>query len=87
MSETPRYLEKAKETYAYHRKMLLSTDKWNTTKTAKALRRSIGSISEDLMIARACRTYEKELMKIKYACDALEWLREKAREEEIEEIE
>ena len=86
MNELPKFLEKAKETYAFHRSKLLSNDKWSTTQTAKCLRRSIGSISEDLLIARASRDFEVELSKMKYAYEALEWIREKAKEREREEV-
>lgn len=83
----PKFLEKAKETYKFHRSKLLSNDKWTTVQTAKALRKSIGSISEDLMIARACKEYDKELNKFDYAYEALDFIRMKAREEKVEEME
>lgn len=88
MSEAqPKFLIRAKETYKFHRSKLLSEDKWNTTKTAKVLRRSIGSVSEDLMIARWCRSHEKQLEKFKYAQEAIEWIRDKQEEIEKQEIE
>lgn len=87
MSESqPKFLTKAKETYSFHRSKLLSNDKWNTTSTAKALRRSIGSISEDLLIARWCKTHEKQIEKFKYGYEAIEWIKEKQKEQEKEEI-
>lgn len=87
MSKPPKFLEKAKETYAYHRSKLLSNDGWTISQTAKSLRRSLGSISEDLLIARWCRTHEKQLEKLKYAYEALEFIREKQKEQELEKIE
>jgi len=86
MNEFPKFLEKAKETYAFHRSKLLSNDKWSTTQTAKCLRRSIGSISEDCIIARACREYEEEIKKFKYSYQALEFIREKKKELELADI-
>lgn len=86
MSEQPKFLLRAKETYSYHRSKLLSNDDWTTAQTAKSLRRSIGSISEDLIIARACRNNEKMIEKFRYAKDALEYIREKKEEQEKEEI-
>jgi hypothetical protein len=83
----PRFITKAKETYRYHREKLMSNDKWNVSMTAKALRRSIGSISEDLLIARWCRTHEVQLEKFKYCHQALEWIREKQKEQNLSEIE
>jgi hypothetical protein len=87
MSEQPKWIEKAKETYRYHRSKLLSNDKWTVGQTAKSLRRSLGSISEDLLIARWCRTHEKQIEKFKYAYEALEFIREKQKEQDIAEIE
>ena len=86
MSEQPKYLDKARETYKFHRSKLLSDNKWTTVKTAKALRRSIGSISEDLMIARWLKTHEKQLEKMKYAYEALEFIREKQKEQDLDEL-
>lgn len=86
MSEQPKYIEKARETYKFHRSKLLSNDKWTTVQTAKALRRSIGSISEDLLIARWLKTHEKQLEKFKYAYEALEWIREKIKEQDLSEL-
>lgn len=87
MSEQPKFIEKAKETYKFHRSKLLANDRWTTVQTAKSLRRSIGSISEDLLIARWCKTHEKELEKLKYAYEALELIREKQKAQETIEIE
>lgn len=86
MSDTPKFIEKARETYKFHRSKLLSNDNWNTSKTAKALRRSIGSISEDLMIARWLKTHEKQIEKFSYAYEALEYIREKQKEQELAEL-
>ena len=83
----PKFIKKAKETYSYHRSKLLEDDKWTTIKTAKALRRSIGSISEDLLIARWCRSHENQLEKFLFTYEALDWIREKIAEQKKEEIE
>ena len=83
----PKFLEKAKETYRFHRAKLLSNDKWTISQTAKALRRSIGSISEDLLIARAVKLYEKELNRFDYAYEAIKFIKNKQKESEVAEIE
>jgi hypothetical protein len=83
----PKFIKKAKETYAYHRDKLMSNDKWTTVMTAKLLRRSLGSVSEDLLIARWCRTHEKQLEGFLFTYEALDWIREKQKEKEKEEIE
>ena len=86
MSEQPKFIEKARETYKFHRSKRISNEKWTTVQTAKALRRSIGSISEDLLIARWLKTHEKQLEKFKYAYEALEFIREKQKEQDLDEI-
>jgi hypothetical protein len=75
MTEQPKWLERAKETYKFHRSKLVSHDKWNLTATAKLLRRSIGSISEDLMIVRFCRHSEKKIERFEHRIQALEFIR------------
>jgi len=84
---SPKWIEKAKETYKFHRSKLLSEDKWTAAMTAKSLRRSLGGVSEDLLICRWCKTHEKQLEKFKYAYEALEFIREKQRELDLDEIE
>lgn len=87
MSEQPKWIEKARETYKYHRSKLLSNDDHTVAKTAKYLRRSFGSVAEDLLIARWLRTHEKQLEKFKYAYQALEFIRDKKKEQDLDEIE
>lgn len=87
MSKQPKFIEKAKETYRFHRSKLELSDDWNLTKTAKALRRSLGSISESLLIARWCRTHENQLEKFEYAYQAIEFIRAKQKEQNLTEIE
>ncbi len=86
MNEQPKYLEKAKKTYEYHRSKLLFNDRWTTVETAKSLKRSIGSVSEDLLIARWSKTHELQLEKFKYGYEALEYIREKQKEQDTTEI-
>jgi len=81
-----KWIERAKETYRFHREKLLVNPKWTTVQTSKSLRRSLGSISEDLLIARWSRTHEVQLEKFKYGYQALEWIREKQKEQEREDI-
>lgn len=87
MSEQPKWLEKAKETYKYHRSKMLLDDNHNITKTAKYLRRSFGSVAEDLMIAKWLRTHEKQMEKFEHAYQVLEFIREKKKEQDLDEIE
>jgi hypothetical protein len=87
MSEQPKWLVRAKETYKFHRSRLISTDDWTVAKTARTLRRSLGSVSEDLLIARWCKTHEKVLEEFLYSYEALKFIRKKQKELEIAEIE
>jgi hypothetical protein len=87
MNEQPKWLARAKETYKFHRSRLISTDDWTLEKTAKALRRSIGPISEDLLIARWCKTHEKQIENFTYAYEAIEFIKGKKREQDLTEIE
>lgn len=84
--EQPKWLEKAKETYRFHRSKLLSNDKWILSQTARALRRSLGSVSEDLMIVRWNRDYEEQLKKFDYAYEALAFIKKKQKEQNMEKI-
>lgn len=86
MNNEPRWMTKAKETYNYHRGKLLANEKWTASQTAKLLRRSIGSINEDLQIARACKEHEEKLKRFDYAYQAINWIRERKQKEDLEVI-
>lgn len=86
MNEQPKWLQKAKETYKFHRSKLLKEERWTINQTAKVLRRSLGSICEDLLIAKWLKTDEEKLEKFTYAYEALEFIRKKQRESELDEI-
>jgi hypothetical protein len=80
MSEQPKWIERAKETYKFHRSKVISDDSWTIAKTAKALKRSSGSISEDVLIVRWLETHEKQLEKFPFAYEALEFIRKRRKE-------
>lgn len=82
-----KWLEKAKETHKFHLSKLQSHDKWRVQDTAKSLRRSLGGISEDLLIVRWLKTHEKQLERFNYGYEALEFIHKKKREQELEEVE
>lgn len=81
MAKTPTpkigWLDRAKQTAAFHVKHLKDDTEWQVRDTAKALNRSIGSISEDILIAQWCKTHESQLKELKYAHEALSFIREK----------
>lgn len=81
-----KFLTKAKETYRFHREKLLSHDRWTIPMTAHALRRSQGSICEDLLIAKWSKSHEREMDRFDYAYEALKFIREKQKEEDVDEI-
>lgn len=84
----PTWIERAKATHRFHAdKVKGSEKKWRVKDTAKLLRRSVGSISEDLLIARWCRTHEKELEQLENAYDALAFIRKKILEQNVDHIE
>jgi hypothetical protein len=81
----PDWLKKARETAEYHRRqrLLNGTKKWTLSQTAKTLRRSVGSISEDLLITRESKVYDLEKFECQY--EALDFIRLKKKERELEE--
>ncbi len=70
------WLEKAEEVFRFHRSKLLAHEKWMVLDTANALERSIGSVSEDLKIARWYRTHKEKIESFEYAKEALKWIKE-----------
>jgi hypothetical protein len=66
--------------------MLVSHDKWLVTQTARSLRRSLGGINEDLLIARWLKTNREFIEKFEYAYQALAFIRRKKKEEAWEDI-
>ena len=86
MKQPPEWIEKAKETYRFHRSKLLSNSSWRTKDTAKVLRRAVGSVSEDLLIARWLKTHETQIEKFEYIYEALEFIREKKEEQKLREL-
>lgn len=77
------WIEKALETFKFHRSRLQTHDKWTVEQTANSLDRSLGTVSEDLMIARWLRTHREELEKFDYAKDALKFIRAEEKKRKI----
>ena len=77
------WLTQALYTAEFHRSQKLThKTKWTITMTAKALHRSIGSIGEDLMIAKASKVYDLEQFEFQY--EALNFIRMRKKEQELE---
>lgn len=78
------WLDRAKETFRFHVRKKKENNKWRLQDTAKALNRSLGGICEDLKIATWYKTHACRLEKFDYAKDALEWIRSKEDEIDID---
>jgi hypothetical protein len=81
------WINRAKETYNFHRHMKASGSDWTLAHTSKSLKRSVGSVSEDLLICRWLVTHERQISDFEYARDAIKFIRKKRRELELREIE
>lgn len=83
MPEEPQWMTKAKETYQFHREKRLSSNKWTIELTARILSRSLGSVSEDIMIAKWCKVRGDQLIQFHNAYEAIAFIRQQKKEEEI----
>lgn len=79
----PTWIERAVEIRSFHIQCCLDDEKWTIAKTAQALNRSIGSISQDLLIASFLKTHEKQLRRCSSLRDALAYVRQIQREMEL----
>lgn len=59
---------------------------WTIQKTASALNRSIGSVSQDILLASWSRSHEKVLRRCSSMRDALAFVKLKERESKMKEI-
>lgn len=81
------WIDKCVDIYNFHITQLKEERNWTVEKTAAALNRSIGSVSQDLTIATWLRTHEKQIRKFTCAKDALEFIKNKKREMKVRELE
>lgn len=81
------WIERAADIHRFHIQQLRDEPDWTIEKTAKALNRSIGSVSQDLLIARWLKTHEKQLKRCQSMRDALAFVRSKNKEMRLDEIE
>lgn len=79
--------ERAQATARYHANRMKANPSHTLTDTANELRRSLGSISEDILIAAWLITHERHLKEFKYAKDALAFIREKKKRMMVEAFE
>ena len=74
------WLDRAVQVHNYHVSQMRDESGWTLEKTALALNRSTGSISQDMLIASWVKTHEKQLRRFRSMKDALSFIRNKKRE-------
>jgi hypothetical protein len=79
----PTWIERAIQIKAWHVQQCRDDENWTIAKTANALNRSIGSISQDLLIASWLKTHEKQIRRCSSLRDALAYVRSMQREMEL----
>lgn len=77
------WLDRAKEINRFHLQQCRDEKSWTVRQTALALNRSIGSVSQDLLIAQWCKTHEKQLLRCSSMKDALGFIRLKQNEQKF----
>ena len=80
------WIAKCIDIHNFHVAQLRNEQSWTIEKTAKILCRSIGSVSQDLLLASWLKTHEKQLRRFRSAKDALEFIRAKRKEMKIQEL-
>lgn len=78
------WITRARETHDCHVSLIKRNDGWRIKDTAKILKRSIGSVAEDLLIYQWMKTHEKDIIKFDYCHEAVAWIREKKHQLKIE---
>ena len=81
----PEWLDRVKSTNRYHKERLRENHKHTIAKTAKSLKRSLGSVAQELKVAQWLKTHERELLECEYFHEAIEFVRDKQHQLEIEE--
>lgn len=71
------WLERAISTAKYHARQRRENPKWVLKDTAAALKRSIGSVNQDICIASWLRTHEDKIKSFKTLGEALTFIRSK----------
>jgi hypothetical protein len=75
----PSWLSRAISTYNYHCDKRADDDNWTINHTARSLRRSSGSICEDLLIADWVKEYGN-IERFQYVKDALAFIRSRKKQ-------
>ena len=82
------WIKRAEDTYDFHRhKLVINDGKWTIRQTAKLLRRSLGGVTEDLMIAKYLKKYRPMIERFGTVYEALKFIRRKKKEMQWEDLE
>ncbi len=73
------WLDRAISTYNYHCDKRADNDNWTVAKTALSLHRSVGGVSEDILVANWIKMYGN-IDRFTYFKDALEFIRSSKKE-------
>jgi hypothetical protein len=76
----PHWIDRVCAVHEFHINQLKAERSWTIEKTALVLNRSLGSVSQDLLLASWLKTHEKQLKRFRSMKDALEFVRLKKRE-------
>ncbi len=79
------WLDRAIQVRQFHIQQCKEEPGWTVTKTADALNRSVGSVSQDITLAMWSKTHEKQLRRCSSARDALTFIKDKQREMMLDE--
>ena len=74
------WTEKVIAVYNFHVERLRVDKSWTLQNTADELGRSLGTISQYIMLAHWLRTHENKLRSFKSSTAAIEWVKDKKRE-------
>lgn len=82
MKTAPDWLDTVKETYKLHIDNLTTAHnaygkKWRVRDTANLQKRSVGMVSEDLLIAQWLKTHSSTIESFEYRSEALEFIRKR----------
>lgn len=80
------WLDRAIKVYNFHVFQCKHEKCWTILKTAEALNRSIGSVSQDITLASWSKTHDKQLRRFKSMRMALDYVKNKEKER-LKEIE
>lgn len=81
------WITKCIDIHNFHVGQMKGEQHWTIEKTAKALGRSVGSVSHCLTIASWLKTHEKQLRRFRNESDALDFIKNKKREMKTQELE